>query len=122
MAQIDINGPIIGPSHAKRMEALLRHFRACGLPLSTCADRKHLGRTVATLKGYCRRIGLAFPDYTPRAMRADMQDKPFVVIPRCSVCGRAKNQHKASTLECPQGKRTPVGYASYSTERFAEAA
>jgi hypothetical protein len=36
-------------------------------------------------------------------------------------CGRAKNQHRASTLECPKGRRTPTGYVRFSAERFLEA-
>lgn len=28
-----------------------------------------LGRKMPTLKGYARRLGLAFKDYTPRALR-----------------------------------------------------
>lgn len=58
--------PFIGKSTVRRVELLLRHFHELGLPLAVCADRKHLGRKVVTLKGYARRLGLAFPDYVPR--------------------------------------------------------
>jgi len=35
-------------------------------------------------------------------------------------CGHAKNQHRAVTLECPKGKRSPTGYLRFSAERFLE--
>lgn len=50
-----------------------------------------------------------------------MKDKPFRAMPRCAHCGRGKNQHRAMTLECPVGKRTASGYASYGLERFRDA-
>lgn len=62
------NGPMLG-THRARMDALLRHFHAAGLTLAVCADSKHLGRKVETLKPYVRRIGVAFPDYVPLALR-----------------------------------------------------
>jgi hypothetical protein len=48
-------------------------------------------------------------------------DMPLKNLPKCAHCGRAKNQHRARTLECPEGKRTPTGYSSYKTDRFKEA-
>ncbi len=62
------NGPLLG-SHKARMNALLRHFHGGGLTLEICADKKHLGRKVSTLKPYVRRLALAFPDYVPMALR-----------------------------------------------------
>jgi hypothetical protein len=51
---------------------------------------------------------------------ATMRDKAFQMVARCARCGRGKNQHRASTLECPKGKRTPSGYSRFSHERFLE--
>ena len=50
-----------------------------------------------------------------------MRDKAFHIVARCARCGRAKNHHRASTLECPEGKRTRSGYLRFSDERFLEA-
>ena len=51
-----------------------------------------------------------------------MREKPFpTFVPRCVHCGRAKNQHRARTLECPEGPRTPTGYLRFAVERFVEA-
>jgi hypothetical protein len=52
---------------------------------------------------------------------ATLSDQPFQIIAKCKHCGRAKNQHRAVTLECPKGKRTPRGYLGFATKRFAEA-
>lgn len=46
-----------------------------GLTLSTCSDHKHLSRKVSTLKVYCRRLKLAFPDYVPLALRPKKEPK-----------------------------------------------
>lgn len=62
------DGPIIGPSHRNRMDALLRHFCEQGRTLEECTDSRRLGRAVSTLKPYARRLGLAFIDYLPRAL------------------------------------------------------
>lgn len=62
------NGPMIG-THPRRMNALLLHFHKAGLTLETCADSKHLGRSMSTLKAYVRRLKIAFPDYVPLALR-----------------------------------------------------
>jgi hypothetical protein len=51
-----------------------------------------------------------------------MHDKPFRFVPKCALCGRAKNQHRAVSLECPAGKRTPIGYVEFGSQRFREAA
>ena len=48
-----------------------------------------------------------------------MQDSAFQFIVRCQRCGRAKNQHRAFSLECPIGKRTLRGYTKFSPDRFA---
>lgn len=77
IAQMDIseilcdlqgNAPLLG-THKKRIEEIMRHFQAAGLTLATCADARHLCRSVSTLKGYARDFGLIFPDYCPLALR-----------------------------------------------------
>jgi hypothetical protein len=55
-------------------------------------------------------------------VEASVDDKPFRSVIRCAHCGRAKNQHRAGTLECPRGKRTPSGYMQFGSERFELAA
>jgi hypothetical protein len=47
-----------------------------------------------------------------------MNNDVFRIMARCVRCGRSKNQHRAFTLECPKGKRTPRGYTAFATERF----
>jgi hypothetical protein len=66
---------ILGEMAAERMggssklERLLKHFSAKGIPLETCADHRHLGRAVSTLKRYARLLDLTFPDYVPRHLQ-----------------------------------------------------
>jgi len=47
-----------------------------------------------------------------------IQDKPLRFVPKCRRCGRAKNQHRAGTLECPIGTRAPIGYLGFASQRF----
>lgn len=47
-----------------------------------------------------------------------VEHKPIRLIARCAHCGRAKNQHRAGSLECPKGKRTATGYAEFGAVRF----
>lgn len=83
MSQMDINeilgsimseGPILS-THKGRIETIMRHFAAAGLPLETCADGRHLSRSVSTLKGYAREFSLRFSDYTPQALMSDEELK-----------------------------------------------
>lgn len=62
------NGPMVGQGKRK-VGAVLKHFHKAGLTLDTCADERHLNRSLSTLKAYARRLKLAFPDYVPLAMR-----------------------------------------------------
>jgi hypothetical protein len=68
LGEIQSCGPLM-PSHKSKMNALMRHFQAAGLTLATCADARHLCRSVSTLQGYARDLALAFPDYVPMALR-----------------------------------------------------
>jgi hypothetical protein len=47
-----------------------------------------------------------------------LKDKEFQPAVKCLRCGRAKNHHRAFTLECPKGKRTSRGYTEFAAERF----
>lgn len=62
------SGPLLG-AHKKRMEALMRHFSANDIPLATCADPRHLRRSLSTLQSYAREFSLKFPDYVPMKLR-----------------------------------------------------
>lgn len=52
--------------HRRHMDELLRKFAAKGKPLSILAGPLYLKRKVPTLRKYVRRLGLTFPDYSPR--------------------------------------------------------
>lgn len=65
--------------HRERMKILLQHFAEMKLPLSTCADRSHLDRSVETLKDYAREFGLSFPDYVPVALRPKKKKQSAVL-------------------------------------------
>jgi hypothetical protein len=45
-----------------------------------------------------------------------VQERPFLFIAKCIHCGKAKNMHRAITLDCPKGKRTPIGYSTFGPE------
>ena len=47
-----------------------------------------------------------------------LNDKEFRLVVKCLRCGRAKNQHRAFSLECPKGKRTRSGYTEFAAARF----
>lgn len=59
----------------QKVEQILRHFCAAGLTLETCADTRHMGRAMSTLKRYARRLDLKFPDYCPRHLRRKKRRK-----------------------------------------------
>jgi hypothetical protein len=50
-----------------------------------------------------------------------MQDKTLRHVDKCVHCGKAKNMHRAFTLDCPKGKRTKIGYSTFGPERFTPA-
>ena len=64
-------------------------------------------------------IARSRPAAPPPALRAVAADRALRVVPKCLHCGKAKNQHRAFSGECPVGKRTPTGYAAYAAQRFA---
>jgi hypothetical protein len=45
-------------------------------------------------------------------------DKALRSVEKCKHCGRAKNMHRAGTLDCPRGKRTPIGYSTFGPTCF----
>ncbi len=50
-----------------------------------------------------------------------MQDKSFRFVAKCIHCGKAKNMHRAFTLDCPKGKRTRIGYSTFGPETYEPA-
>jgi hypothetical protein len=60
------NGPITNES---KLVQVLRHFSAHNVPLKTCADNRHTGRKISTLKRYACRLSLKFPDWVPMHLR-----------------------------------------------------
>ena len=58
-----------------RIAQCLTHFHAIGLHLSTCADSRHLNRSVGYLEGIARDKGLRFPDYVPYVLRTEDERK-----------------------------------------------
>jgi hypothetical protein len=62
-------------THAQRMIGLLRIFSARGHTLEYLAHHRRMKRAMSTLKMYCRRGQIAFPDYTPRSMRGVRRGK-----------------------------------------------
>ena len=66
LGDISSHGPAL-TKHSRKLNAILTHFSEKGIPLAVCADKRHLNRKVSTLKRRARRLGLSFPDYTPRA-------------------------------------------------------
>lgn len=69
-------GPITNES---KLEQLLKHFSAHNIPLATCADKRHLGRKVSTLRRYACRMSLKFPDWVPMHMRPNKEKKARAV-------------------------------------------
>jgi hypothetical protein len=49
---------------------------------------------------------------------AVVQEKALRFVAKCIHCGKAKNMHRAFTLDCPKGKRTPIGYSSFGPETY----
>jgi len=47
-----------------------------------------------------------------------MQEKKLRFVTRCIHCGKAKNMHRAITLDCPNGKRTRIGYTTFGPDQF----
>lgn len=68
------NGKFIG-SHRNRLKALMLHFAEAKTPIRTVASAKYLGRSVDTIKTYCRRYEIALVDWTPRHMRPKKEKK-----------------------------------------------
>lgn len=52
----------------KRM-AVLKHLHGLGKTLKVCGGRTYLGLSERTLERYACKLGLAFPDYTPRILK-----------------------------------------------------
>ena len=50
-----------------------------------------------------------------------MDDLQLRFIEKCIHCGKAKNMHRASTMDCPNGKRTRTGYTTFGPTQFTSA-
>lgn len=37
---------------------------------------------------------------------------------KCKLCGKERGNHRATTLECPKGMKTSIGYTSFGPEVF----
>lgn len=59
---------ILGDYHS-RLKFLLKTYSERGKKLRDIACPQIMGRSVDTLKGYCRLFQIAFPDYVPMSMR-----------------------------------------------------
>lgn len=70
------NGPIVSES---KLITVLRHFSAHNVPLAVCADARHTGRKLSTLKRYACELSLKFPDWVPRHMRPKKEKKSKAV-------------------------------------------
>lgn len=71
--------PMRGTSGRSRVGEVLTHFSQAGLTIRVCADARHLGRAISTLKKYARRLNLKFPDYCPRHMKPKKAKKARAV-------------------------------------------
>jgi hypothetical protein len=47
-----------------------------------------------------------------------MREQALRFVAKCSHCGKAKNMHRAFTLDCPTGKRTRTGYTTFGPHQF----
>lgn len=65
-------GPITSES---KLVQVLKHFSAHNVPLKTCADNRHTGRKISTLKRYACDLSLKFPDWVPMHMRPKKEKK-----------------------------------------------
>lgn len=61
--------------HTEHMRTILTSYALKGMPLSRVASPAVLNRKIKTLKGYCRRFDISFPDYTPRNKKPKGLDK-----------------------------------------------
>jgi hypothetical protein len=64
-----------GISNRGRIIHCLKHFHKRGLSLATCADSRHLNRSIGYLQDCARELKLRFPDYIPYALRTDEERK-----------------------------------------------
>lgn len=88
-----IDAPFIRPvTKADQMRILLEHFSEKGKSLKWCARDDVLGRSVDTLKAYCRRFKIAFPDYVPMCMEKE----------RAEFDERMKAERKAARKKKPE--------------------
>ena len=62
------NGGLIG-GYRDLTDALMLEFCRRGMTLEFLSGKRVMNRSIKTLRGHARRLGLEFPDYVPRALR-----------------------------------------------------
>jgi hypothetical protein len=62
-------------SQKARLGYALEIYSGRGHTLKTLSGPKYLGRSVVTLKKYCRDLKLKFPDYCPRELEVKDEEK-----------------------------------------------
>ena len=40
------------------------------------------------------------------------------ITTKCKLCGKARGNHRAKTLECPSGAKTRIGYTQFGPGVF----
>lgn len=74
LEEVQQNGKAGITNHGRIVQCLV-HFNKRGLSLATCADSKHLNRSIRYLQDCARVASLRFPDYVPYALRTDDERK-----------------------------------------------
>ncbi len=64
-----------GISQRGRIIHCLKHFHRHGLALATCADKRHLNRSIGYLQDCARELKLRFSDYVPYELRTEDERK-----------------------------------------------
>lgn len=59
--------------HQNQMRELLALYAGRGVTLAHISGGGIMNRKISTLKAYCRRYGISFPDYKPGAKRTKKQ-------------------------------------------------
>lgn len=53
-----------------------------------------------------------------RTPQFDLDGNPIVPMPKCKHCGKTRWDHRAKTLECPNGSKSRVGYTWFGPAIF----
>lgn len=111
------DGPRIGGLE-KLTEALMRRFAEKRLTLDQLSDRRMMNMTRRTLEKHCRKMRLAFPDYTPPDMRTRIE-----FVPSGDYLTQSGRHAKAvaEALEVAVTERDGIEQASIPKASFKEA-